>query len=41
MCAYAGYQYFKNNGYGFKKKIHGEHVYITGAGSGIGKLIAK
>ncbi|CAI2372325.1 unnamed protein product [Moneuplotes crassus] len=39
--AYAAYQYLKNNGYGFKKDVKNEHVYITGAGSGLGKIVSK
>jgi len=41
LTAFTIHQYMKNNGIGFKKDINREHVYITGAGSGIGKIIAK
>ena len=41
LSSYAAYQYVKANGIGNKKGVAGDHIYITGAGSGIGKLIAK
>jgi NAD(P)-dependent dehydrogenase (short-subunit alcohol dehydrogenase family) len=41
LSSYAAYQYVKANGIGMKKGVAGDHIYITGAGSGIGKLIAK
>lgn len=40
FATYAIYQYLKYNGYGLKKSVSGEHAYITGAGSGIGRLLA-
>ena len=44
MIIYVGsriiYSVAKNNGYLPKKNLKGEHVFITGAGSGIGRQIA-
>ena len=34
------YSIAKNNGFLLKKSVKGEHVFITGAGSGIGRQMA-
>lgn len=34
------YAYFKNRGWLPKKSLKGEHVFLTGAGSGIGRYMA-
>jgi D-arabinose 1-dehydrogenase-like Zn-dependent alcohol dehydrogenase len=41
LSSLAAYQYCKSYGIGIKKSIKGEHVYITGAGSGLGKIMSK
>ena len=37
---WAFYTFLKNNGWLPKKSIIGQHVFITGAGSGLGRLMA-
>ena len=43
MCfvfLYSLYAILKKNGWWFKKSIKGKHVFLTGAGSGLGRLVA-
>lgn len=37
---YAIYAFFKNHGWLPKKSLKGEHVFLTGAGSGLGRYMA-
>lgn len=40
FLAYAIYNYVKHHGWLPKKSLKGEHVFLTGAGSGLGRLMA-
>jgi all-trans-retinol dehydrogenase (NAD+) len=40
LALFAFYNFIKNYGFLPKKSIKGEHVFLTGAGSGIGRLMA-
>jgi NADPH:quinone reductase-like Zn-dependent oxidoreductase len=42
MCIviYALYAFAKNHGWLKKKSVRGEHVFLTGAGSGLGRYMA-
>ena len=40
IILYSIYAILKKNGYWFKKSIRGKHVFLTGAGSGLGRLVS-
>ena len=40
ILLYCLYAILKKNGWWFKKSIRGKHVFLTGAGSGLGRLVA-
>lgn len=41
VLLYAFYAFFKTHGWLSKKSVRGNHIFITGAGSGIGRQMAK
>jgi hypothetical protein len=40
VCTGLFWSYLRQKGWWFKKSIRGEHAYVTGAGSGIGRGIS-
>ena len=40
VILYSIYAVLKKNGYWFKTSIKGKHVFLTGAASGLGRLVA-
>jgi hypothetical protein len=37
---YSAWAFLKENGLWFKKSIKGKHIFLTGAGQGLGRLLA-